>query len=64
MVGHWTRDDLTEVEHALFDLVEALEGDDYRSSSGVLARQTPAFLNAKALISLSKALRRSPWWQS
>jgi hypothetical protein len=52
---------LGETELALARLVSALEADDYRSSSGVKATDTEAFIMAKALVGLFHALGRPRW---
>jgi hypothetical protein len=49
-------------EQALAQLIRELETDDYRSFTGVSARQTAAFVEAKALLTLRNALDSPPWW--
>ena len=54
----------TELESALAELVRDLESTDYRNSAGVRADQTHAFLCAKALVDLTRAITRRPWWRT
>ena len=51
----------SEMESALADLVRELESSDYCSSAGVRADRTSAFVCAKALVDLNRALARPPW---
>jgi hypothetical protein len=59
MGEHPQPEGLTEAEVALFALVAALEGDDFRNPTGVPATTTPAFVDARTLVWLLVLLGRT-----